>query len=181
MPKLGHVPGFERMRGSMKVMWFDDATPVQGGQPRGGAPVGILAELPAVEKVAILLLRHWCDGPEGQARVVDDFTMTFGTPRADHELHCFASLMQIVLSGGSRPLMRHGVDCGCFGGDESAFAQMMAAVAAGEREDALIFALALMTPAAAFTAIAAAEPVGRGLLTFARLLRQTDTSDFTRH
>jgi hypothetical protein len=171
----------EIMRGIMKAMWFEDAAPVAGRQPRGGAAVGMLDELPAVEMTAILLLRHWCDGPEGRSRIVDDFTMTFGPARADQELECFAALMQTVLAGGSRPLMRHGVGCACFGGDESAFAQMMAAAAAGEREDALIFALALMTPAAAFAAVATAEPVGRGLLAFARLLRQTTTSDFTRH
>ena len=165
----------------MKAMWFDDAAPVASNSPRGGAPVGMLAELPAVEMTAILLLRHWCDGPEARSRMVDDFTMVFGTRRADQELDGFATLMQIVLGGGSRPLMRHGVGCACFGGDESAFAQMMAAVAAGEREDALIFALALMTPTAAFAAIAAADPVARGLLAFARLLRQPVTSDFTRH
>ncbi|ARE42421.1 hypothetical protein RGUI_0063 (plasmid) [Rhodovulum sp. P5] len=53
-------------------------------------------------------------------------------------------------------------------GDENAFAQMLAAAVGGEREDALIFALALMGTRHAFEAVQLAEEMGFALLGLVR-------------
>jgi hypothetical protein len=168
----------------MTVAWFNDAHFGRDTATRGGAPVGMLAELPVVEMGAILFLRMWCEGAASRALLADDFSLAFGTPRADAELERLSGLIGTVLQGGRRPLMRHGVDCPCFGGDESAFATMVACAVAGDREDATVFALALMSPAAAFSAVQAAGPVGLAILGLARRLRGLAPShpqDFTRH
>jgi hypothetical protein len=166
----------------MTIAWFKDAPSRQAN--RGGAPVGLLEELPPVEMLAILFLRLWCEGEAGRARIAADLTQAFGTTRADLELERLAGLVQLVLQGGRRVLMRHGGACPCFGGDESAFANMVASAAAGDHEDSMVFALVLMTPAAAFGAVQLAEPVGLTLLGLARTLRGKVPScaqDFTRH
>lgn len=149
--------------------------------PRGAAPVGMLAELPALEQSAILALRQWCAGPEARAQVAEKFHQVLAPPRADQELQHCAQLFDMVVTCSARPLMRHGADCACFGGDENAFAQLVAAAALGNRDEALIFALALITPPAAFAVVRAAEPVGMALLTVGRLLRFSPTHNITHH
>ena len=170
----------------MTMAWFKDAA--FPGQPanRGGAPVGMMADLPVVEKGAILFLRLWCEGAQGQRQVAQDFALAFGPDRAVVETERLATLIRVVLGGVRRPLMRHGTDCQCFGGDESAFANLVAASVVGEREDAMVFALALMTPDRAFDAVTAAEGFGLAIHGLAHALsRQTYASprptDFTRH
>jgi hypothetical protein len=76
----------------------------------------------------------------------------------------FDALLRTLLEHGRRPLMRHGLRCKCFGGDESAFANMIAAAAGQDREDALLFASTLMTGHAAWAASRLAEAVGQAPL-----------------
>ena len=45
---------------------------------RGGAPVGYVAELDAIEASAVRYLRLWRDGPESKAEVCDDFSRDLG-------------------------------------------------------------------------------------------------------
>lgn len=57
-------------------------------------------------------------------------------------------------------LLRHDLHGACFGSDESADAQMIAAAAAGDRDDGLAFVLTLLPPAAADEAVQTAEVLG---------------------
>jgi hypothetical protein len=59
--------------------------------------------------------------------------------------------------------MRHGPDCRCVGGDEAAFAHLVAAAAADEREDAALMASLLVRPGIALEAVALAGQFGLGL------------------
>lgn len=152
----------------MTVSWFDDAFQAGTEVPRGGAPVGVLAELPALERGAIAILRLWCDGVEGQAQIARDLSQAFGPARAGAELDRIATCLDVVLSGARRPMMRHASDCACFGGDESAFAHLAAAAVVGDRDDALVFALALVSPQHAFAAVQAAEGFGLAVLALTR-------------
>ncbi len=143
---------------------------------RGGAAVGMLQELPLLEYGAIVLLRHWCDGDTGRAAVEADFAAL--GPRADAGLALLAELVALFVGHGRRPLMRHGVSCACFGGDEAAFAQMIAAATVGDRDDALGLALILLPMAQAFVAVQAAVRLGPMILHLARaaaLTRATPT------
>jgi hypothetical protein len=165
----------------MSLMWHRGNGVPDPELPRGAAPVAVLAELPAVEMAAVLALRLWCSGAEGRARLAADLALALGAAAADAD-HGLSELIRLVVQGGRRPMMRHGIDCPCVGGDESAFAQMVAAAAGGDREDALIFALALMPPVAAFAACQQAGPVGLALLALVRRRpAPNDRQEFTRH
>lgn len=65
--------------------------------------------------------------------------------------------------------MRHGATCTCLGGDEAAFAHLIAAAAAGDHEDAMAFALILMQANAAWQAVQLARGVGLSLLQMTRV------------
>ncbi|GAA0307241.1 hypothetical protein [Rhodovulum strictum] len=134
---------------------------------RGAAPVARLSELPPVERAAIRCLRGWGAGPATRARMRRNFAQVFGSSAQSNE-EALDALMELVLTAGRRPLARHPPDHPEVGDDENAFAQMVAAAIGGEREDALVFALALMGPQAAFQAVAVAEILGLALLGLVR-------------
>ncbi len=47
-------------------------------QNRGGAPVGFITELGSIEAASVIYLRLWCDGPESQSLVWNDFASGLG-------------------------------------------------------------------------------------------------------
>lgn len=113
---------------------------------RGGAPVGFITELDGIEAASVIYLRLWCDGPDAQAQVWDDFANTLGPDRGRKALKSFEDLCALCTRHGRRPLMRHAVQCKCLGADESCFANFIATAATGEREDAMLFATLLVRP-----------------------------------
>lgn len=149
----------------MSIAW---PPPNSDAPKRGGAAVGLLAELPAPERAAILAFRRWCDSTSGREAVANDFSRAFSAGRAAQEVIVFADLMGLMLAAPRRPIMRHAVSCACFGGDEAAFAYMIAAATAGDQEEAMAFALILMQPNAAWQAVYLAHDFGLALLGMAR-------------
>ncbi|WP_226782617.1 hypothetical protein [Oceaniglobus trochenteri] len=141
---------------------------------RGAAPVGHLEELPPVELCAILYLRGWCHGGAHKDRIGADFRLVLDAEGADAAFGRFGDLMSSALSGCRRPLMRHSVDCRCFGGDECAFAHLIAAAAGGDNDDAMLFACTLLRPAAAFDVVQQANALGPVFLRLARNARCPD-------
>ncbi|WP_373353670.1 hypothetical protein [Pseudoroseicyclus sp. CXY001] len=100
--------------------------------PRGAAPVGQLAELGTIETGAVLALRLWGDGAQGD----------LGLSGAG--LDALGGAMTLLARHGRRRLMRHGTTCACLGGDEACFAQLVALAAAGEEEEALMLAMLMV-------------------------------------
>lgn len=113
---------------------------------RGGAPVGFLTELGGVEAASVVYLRLWCDGPEGQTQVWQDFASSLGVEHGQNALTNFEDLCRMFTQHGRRPLMRHGVQCKCLGADESCFANFIGAAACGAREDAMLMAMLMVRP-----------------------------------
>ena len=144
-----------------------EIAPTSGTQ-RGAAPIGLLQELPSIELAAIVYLRAWCKGRADREMIGRDFTFVLGEREGQKAAEDWDALMQMLLSGARRPVMRHSLGCECFGGDESAFANMIAAAASQDREDALLFASTLMTGAAAWVAVQVALPLGQAFLRLAR-------------
>ncbi len=124
---------------------------------RGGAPVGVIEDLPSLEAGAVIYLRLWCDGPDAQAQVWNDFRVALGNTQGRKALSAFEQLLNLCAVHGRRPMMRHSVSCRCIGSDESCFANFVAAAAEGDREDAILLASLLARPelAPAMTALAA--------------------------
>ena len=148
----------------MSYSWFKSSKPTPASPVRGGAAVGMLADMPPLERGVVQLLRQWCDGEAGRIAVAEDFTAIFGAEQAAIEVNNLAHLITLMVQMGRRPLMRHHTQCACLGGDESAFAQMVAAATAGDREDAMAFALTMLPPDIAYEAVQIAEYVGRATL-----------------
>lgn len=154
-----------------------EAAPTQAPQ-RGGAPVGQLQELPAIEGAAILYLRAWCKGGPDRELIGQDFAAVLGERDGRKAAEDWDALMNMFLGGARRSIMLHGLGCKCFGGDESAFANMIAAAASQDGEDALLFASTLMSGPAAWSAVQLALQMGQ---TFLRLGRHaTRTEEFAR-
>lgn len=111
---------------------------------RGGAPLGYLTELPAIEAGAILYLRLWAEGDESRTRIRQDFEATLGRDGGASVYEAFDTLCNLSLRHARRLLMRHSVNCKCFSGDESCFANFVGAAGEGAREDALMIAMAFV-------------------------------------
>lgn len=148
----------------MSYSWFKSSKISNASPVRGGVAVGMLADMPPLERGVVQLLRQWCDGEAGRIAVAEDFTTIFGPEQAAIEVNNLAHLITLMVQMGRRPLMRHQTNCSCLGGDESAFAQMVAAATAGDRDDAMAFALTMLPPDIAYEAVQIAEYVGRATL-----------------
>jgi hypothetical protein len=149
-------------------MYFDFPADEPVSQRRGAAPVGCLHELGALERAAILHMRAWCEGGAARAQTARDFRRVLSEAEATAAAADFDALMRVTLAGARRPLVRHGFDCPCFGGDESAFASLVAAAAVQDREDAMLFAGTLAAGPAAFVAVQIALTLGQTFLRIAR-------------
>jgi hypothetical protein len=130
---------------------------------RGGAPVGYVTELGPVEAGAVLYLRLWCDGPEAQTQVINDFSTALGRQGGEQAVKSFGTLCDLCVRHGRRPLMRHHVTCKCLGADESCFANFIGYASEGEREDALLIATTIVSPNMAPTLVGLAQDFGLAL------------------
>jgi len=153
----------------MKMLFEFPAGTPPAAPHRGAAPVGMLHELPPVELAAIVYLRAWCEGGAARQMIGRDFSLVMGEESGATATRNFDALMTMLLKNARRPVMRHGLGCKCFGGDESAFANMIAAVTAQDHEDAHLFACTLMTGHAAWPAVQLALGLGQAFLRLARM------------
>lgn len=147
---------------------FPGETP-PASPPRGAAPVGHLHELPPVELAAIVYLRAWCQGGMDCEIVAKDFRLVVGEAAGAATVGDFDTLMTTLLNNARRPIMRHSLACKRFGGDESAFANMIAAAAVQDRDDAMLFASILMTGHAAWAAVQSALGLSQVFFRLARV------------
>lgn len=72
---------------------------------RGGAPVGFITELERIEAASIIYLRMWCNGPDSQADVWNDFAAGLGAAQGKKALQSFEDLCRLCAQHGRRPLM----------------------------------------------------------------------------
>mgnify|MGYP001801090642 FL=1 len=148
---------------------------------RGGAPVGYVTELGPVEAGAVLYLRLWCDGPDAQAQVWNDFATALGSEGGRKALKSFECLCDMCVRHGRRPLMRHHVTCKCLGADESCFANFIGYASEGEREDALLIATTIVRPDMAPSLVGLAQDFGLALKRMAIKANQPTTKPTTLH
>lgn len=148
----------------------------------GGAPVGHLQDLGPIEAGAVVYLRLWCDGPDAQAQVWNDFATALGPQNGRRALASFETLCGLCVQYGRRPLMRHDVNCTCLGADESCFAIFVGTASEGEREDALLIAMTLVRPDMAPALVGLAQEFGLALRRMAlKVKRPSITQRSTLH
>jgi hypothetical protein len=131
---------------------------------RGGARIGFVTELGGIEAASVIYLRLWCNGPDSQADVWNDFASHLGATQGRKALQAFEDLFRICSQHGRRPLMRHSVDCKCLGADEACFANFIATAATGERDDAMLIATLIVRPDVAPIITALASDFGHALM-----------------
>lgn len=129
----------------------------------GGASVGHLAHLDHMQASAVIYLRLWCDGPDGQATVWRDFASGLGHKRGRHALSAFEQLCGLCTRYGRRPLIRHAINCACVGADEACFATFLQTATDGDRDDAMLIAILLVRPDVAPLITKLATDVGLAL------------------
>ncbi|TMV10078.1 hypothetical protein FGK63_03175 [Ruegeria sediminis] len=127
---------------------------------RGGAAIGRISDLNPVEAGAVLYLRLWSDGAPGRAEMARDFAIALGADGGRSALAILDQIFGLCALHGRRPLIRHGSGCVCLGADENCFAQMIAAAAEGEHDDALMMALLIVRPDLAPALVALSEQFG---------------------
>jgi len=115
-------------------------------EKRGGAPVGFIAVLDGIEAASVIYLRLWCDGPESQESVWNDFASSLGPAQGRKAVKSFENLCSLCSTHGRRPLMRHSVNCKCLGSDEACFANFIGTAVTGDRDDAILMATLLVRP-----------------------------------
>ena len=115
-------------------------------EKRGGAAVGLIAELSGLEAASVIYLRLWSDGADARLQVRNDFTTCLGTAQGHKAVRSLEELCSVCAKHGRRPLMRHSIHCKCLRSDESWFANFIATATEGEREDAMLIATLLVRP-----------------------------------
>lgn len=146
-------------------MRFSFSRRAQSGLPqRGAAPVGHLCELPPLEAVTVHYFRAWCSGGTKRGSIPRDFRLVMGEVAGSEAADDFDALMTTLARNARRPIMHHALDCGCLGGDESAFANMIAAAAVQDVDDALLFAAALTRGHAAYPVVQLAQRLALAFL-----------------
>lgn len=92
-----------------------------------------------------------------------DFAQAFGAEHGKYYAYQFELFFNLLVKNSRRQIMRHDIDCTCFGGDESAVANIISLAARGDLEEAELLASNLMACKAAKKLIAPAEEVGLAL------------------
>ena len=100
---------------------------------------------------------------DAQDAIARDFQVVFGETRGRKITDSFEALCKLCVENGRRPLMRHGLDCKCFGADESCFANFIGYASEGAREDALMIAMTIVKPEKAQVLAGLAEDFGLAL------------------
>ena len=130
---------------------------------RGFNTVGFVDELEPLEALAVRYLRMWCQAPDHQRQVWEDFSKALGASSGRKALKSFEALLDLCLRHARRPLMRHSVGCACLCADEACFATLLGYASEGQRDDAFLMATALVRPDVAIALSALAEEAGLAL------------------
>ena len=130
---------------------------------RGGAPVGHLGELDAIEASAVIYWRLWAEGTDGQRRVQADFHNALGERVGCEAVQALARIFDMCAHHCRRPLMRHGLSCKCIGADENCFANFIGYASECKREDAALIASLMVDPNLCMPMAALAQTFGLAL------------------
>ncbi|MBY6046349.1 hypothetical protein [Vannielia litorea] len=129
--------------------------------------MGRTAELAPAELAAVTFLRMALTGRDAQ--VAEDFALLLGAQDGAEAHAAFARLAR-ALAERPRAFCHHAPGCACYGGDESAFAHLLSASAAGDEEAAMGFALHLFSGRPPLGLLGAAARAGLALNHMAEML-----------
>lgn len=143
--------------------------------PRGGAAVGVLTDLDAVETAAVIYLRLWADRGNADTALEAEFTNSLGHHLGTETADTLNEIGAMIAHYGRRPLMRHQVGCKCLGADEACFANLIGAASEGNREDAMLMAALIVRPDVAPALAQLAQTYGLALRRMANMADELPT------
>ena len=130
----------------------------------GTVPVGRIDDLAPLEATLVCCVRLFYESDQARDALERSLLARLGAERGGALFARFAELCEMTRRFARRPLMRRHAGCCAAGADETAFAAMVAAAVAGEREDAMLIAVCLVRPDVSPPVVALAEQVGLSLL-----------------
>ena len=130
---------------------------------RGGAPVGQMDELPLLEMSVIIYFRMMASSKETREALKKDFLLAFGEDHGLYYSNQFEEFYLKLATQSRRKIMHHELNCKCFGGDESAVANIISFAAIGNVKDAELLAYNLVSGDLAKEIVNYAEHIGLGL------------------
>ena len=126
--------------------------------PREGA---WLADAHPTDRLFVVSLRRWLDGPCGQAEVWNGLAGSLRPSRATTLPKAFERLLREVTVSAGRRLQRHATACPCLGEDEALLAGMVRAAGRGDAETARAMATRIVREADRLAVVEAAARLGR--------------------
>lgn len=129
----------------------------------GAESVGDSRPLPQGERLLLLAVRRWADGPEGMAEVWTGFAREMGPAAGRGALRAVERLLGEIAAGVARPLYRHDTACPCLGRDEAVMLGLVRHAGAGDMFQATVHATALVREDHVPAAVAAASAAARAL------------------
>ena len=126
----------------------------------GGTPVAQMHRLPRWEAQMLMNFRLWCDGPEGQQDVWNEYRCALPYPEARCACRHLEMLILEIGRHAHRPLVRHQVGCACVGSDEAVFLNLLRTASKGNRRDASLIATLLVGATHAHDVAVLADQVG---------------------
>ena len=142
----------------------------------GGATVGRIADLAAVEVGAVLCLRACATEEPDRDWVSRDISGLFGAEEGQTAFDCVRQICGLCAQHGRRPLMCHGMGCACLGADEACLARLVAAASGADREDAMLIAVLMVRADIAPYLVMLAESMGLAIRRLAHLSERSPTT-----
>lgn len=122
---------------------------------------GWLADAHPADRLFVVSLRRWLDGPGGQAEVWNDLAVSLGSAPATRLLKAFEGFLGAVAVALDRRLERHATRCPCIAGDEATLAVIVRSAGQGDRDTARSIAAEIVREADLIAVIEAAARLGR--------------------
>lgn len=120
-----------------------------------------LADAHPGDRLFVLSLRRWLDGPSGQAYVWNGLARALGAGAATGFLKAFERLLRAIARSTGRKLERHATSCPCIGDDEALLAGMVRAAGQGDSVTAHALAAEIVRENELVAVVEAAARLGR--------------------
>lgn len=122
---------------------------------------GWLADAEPGDRLFVLSLRRWLDGPCGQAEVWNGFAESLGPGPASRLLNAFEGFLRDIAGALDRRLQRHATTCPCLGADEARLAAIVRSAGRGDPESARAIAAGIVREADLLLVIESAARLGQ--------------------
>ena len=130
-----------------------------GVRPQNGS--ALLSDAHPGDRLFVVSLRRWLDGPCGQAEVWNGLAATLGAGPASRLLNAFERFLREIAGSAGRRIDRHATKCPCLGEDESLLAGIVRAAGRGDVDTARALAAGFVRETELVAVVEAAARLGQ--------------------